>query len=242
MILLLIGLSGCDFFDSLFEKGLTGEELKFKLLETRTDIQEKNIIVKTTIDLGLLVGTITQEGSGVVIAADDTYYYFLTNRHVVDYKGLEPNPKIDIKMTTYYEDEFVPERLVATTDYDLALFRVEKSKLKKSLEPINVEARLDDWLEVGEMVLAVGNPGLTTFNVTFGSYEGKVSLQNVTYRVLRHSATIFEGNSGGALTDVDGNLVGINTWGYEESRNVGFAIGLEEIHDYLDMFEPFSEE
>lgn len=242
LIICLVGLSSCKFFNNLFDDGLSGEELKYKLIETRNEIQEKNIVVKTTIDLGFLLGTVTQEGSGVVIASDETYYYILTNRHVVDYKGSERNPRIEVRMTTYFEDVFVPERLNGSTDYDLALFRVTKTKLKHALEPINITARLEQSLVIGEMVLACGNPGLTTFNVTFGTYEGKVILKDVSYRVLRHNATIFQGNSGGALTDVDGNLIGINTWGYEDSRNAGFAIGLEEIHEFLRMFEPFSGE
>jgi S1-C subfamily serine protease len=240
LLVLMVGLVGCNKIDEIFDDTLSGEELKFKLIETRNRLQKQNIIIKATIDFGLIRGIGTQEGSGVVIASDEVYYYIITNSHVVDYKGTDTYKSITVKMGTYFGDEFEPERLNGSTIYDLALFRVEKAKLTNELEPINIDARYNDILIFGEMVLAVGNPGLTKFNVTFGSYEGTANLKNVSYRVLRHNATIFEGNSGGALTDIDGNLLGINTWGYEERINLGFAIGLDEIHDFLNSFDELS--
>ena len=85
----MVGLVGCNKIDEIFDDTLSGEELKFKLIETRNRLQKQNIIIKATIDFGLIRGIGTQEGSGVVIASDEVYYYIITNSHVVDYKGTD---------------------------------------------------------------------------------------------------------------------------------------------------------
>jgi S1-C subfamily serine protease len=124
------------------------------------------------------------------------------------------------------------------SDFDLALFKVGLTAFKSgTVEPVDTEERVNKVPIYGEMVLACGNPEKTTFNVTFGEYEGKASLEGVDYRVLKHSAIIYYGNSGGALTDVNGDLLGINTWGTDQSMDMGFAIGLTQIHEFLDLFD-----
>jgi S1-C subfamily serine protease len=239
LMLLIINIAGCDVIQSIISQNkMTADEFQNQLMITRNEIQKQNIIVKATIEFGLMGGTNIQEGSGVVIGRDEDYYYILTNSHVVDYTGEHQVRSISVEMTTFYGDIFKPERMTAETDLDLALFKIGLTAFKSgTVEPMDIEERVNKVPIFGEMVLACGNPEQTTFNVTFGEYEGKESLKGVDYRVLKHSAIIYSGNSGGALTDVHGNLLGINTWGTDESIDMGFAIGLTQIHEFLALFE-----
>ena len=88
-------------------------------------------------------------------------------------------------------------------------------------------------MENAEMVLAVGNPSAVNSIVTFGQYLGMVETDDVDFDVIYHSALIYPGNSGGALTDVEGRLIGINTWGVEGEAERSLAVPLEEILAFL---------
>ncbi|MCK7488389.1 MAG: serine protease [Bacillus subtilis] len=58
-------------------------------------------------------------------------------------------------------------------------------------------------------------------------------IENVDFKVIYHTATIHEGSSGGALLDVDGNLLGINTWGSQNSDEDSFAVPVHIIYMFL---------
>ncbi len=140
-------------------------------------------------------------GSGVIISADG---YIVTNNHVV-----ENSEKVYVTLND--KREFQAEVVGTDPSTDLALLKVKEEGLHFILWGDS------DALQVGEWVLAVGNPFNLTSTVTAGivSAKGKnIGIIQDQYRMesfIQTDAAVNRGNSGGALVDIRGNLVGINT-------------------------------
>ena len=152
-------------------------------------------------------------GSGVIISADG---YIVTNNHVV-----EGADEILVKLNDNTEYKGRVIGLDATTD--LALIKVEA----KNLPAIKIGD--SDALKIGEWVLAVGNPFNLTSTVTAGIVSAKArSLgANGVESFIQTDAAINAGNSGGALVNERGELVGINAMLYSQTGSYsgyGFAI------------------
>ncbi len=152
-------------------------------------------------------------GSGVIISADG---YIVTNNHVV--QGAD---EILVKLNDNTEYKGRVIGLDATTD--LALIKVEA----KDLPAITIGN--SDNLKIGEWVLAVGNPFNLTSTVTAGIVSAKArSLgANGVESFIQTDAAINAGNSGGALVNERGELVGINAMLYSQTGSYsgyGFAI------------------
>lgn len=152
-------------------------------------------------------------GSGVIISADG---YIVTNNHVV-----EGADEILVKMNDNTEYKGRVIGLDATTD--LALIKVEAKGL-----PAIAIGNSDD-LKIGQWVLAVGNPFNLTSTVTAGIVSAKArSLgANGVESFIQTDAAINAGNSGGALVNERGELVGINAMLYSQTGSYsgyGFAI------------------
>ncbi|TPG24206.1 trypsin-like peptidase domain-containing protein [Variovorax guangxiensis] len=153
-------------------------------------------------------------GSGVIVSADG---YILTNNHVV-----EGADEIDV---TLNDSRHARGKVIGTDpDTDLAVLKIELDKL-----PAIVLGN-SDALQVGDQVLAIGNPFGVGQTVTSGivSALGRNQLGINTFEnFIQTDAAINPGNSGGALVDVNGNLEGINTAIYSRSggsMGIGFAI------------------
>src|ERR1700704_129251 len=153
-------------------------------------------------------------GSGVIV---NDKGYILTNHHVV-----ESVDQIEVALA---DARKVPARVVGTDpDTDLAVLKIELPRL-----PAITFARADQ-VRVGDVVLAIGNPFGVGQTVTFGivSGLGRTQLGITTFEsFIQTDATIQPGNSGGALVDTNGNLVGINTAIYSQtgaSMGIGYAI------------------
>lgn len=152
-------------------------------------------------------------GSGVIISADG---YIVTNNHVV-----EGADEILVKLNDNTEYKGRVIGLDATTD--LALIKVEA----KNLPAITI-GNSDD-LKIGQWVLAVGNPFNLTSTVTAGIVSAKARSigANGVESFIQTDAAINRGNSGGALVNERGELVGINAMLYSETGSYsgyGFAI------------------
>lgn len=152
-------------------------------------------------------------GSGVIISADG---YIVTNNHVVD--GAD-----ELTVTLNDNREFSARVIGADKTTDLALIKIDA----KNLPAITI-ANSDD-LKVGEWVLAVGNPFNLTNTVTAGIVSAKARTlgQNGVESFIQTDAAINRGNSGGALVNARGELVGINDMLYSETGSYvgyGFAI------------------
>jgi Do/DeqQ family serine protease len=153
-------------------------------------------------------------GSGVIVSPSG---YILTNNHVV-----EGADEIEIQLNDGRKSK---AKVVGTDpDTDLAILKVDLEKL-----PVIVLGN-SDTLQVGDAVLAIGNPFGVGQTVTSGivSALGRNHLGINTFEnFIQTDAAINPGNSGGALVDIQGNLLGINTAIYSRSggnMGIGFAI------------------
>ncbi len=152
-------------------------------------------------------------GSGVIISADG---YIVTNNHVVE--GAD-----ELTVTLNDNREFSARIIGTDKATDLALIKITG----KNLTPINIIS--SDDIKVGEWVLAIGHPFNLRATVTAGIVSAKArSLgANGVEAFIQTDAAINAGNSGGALVNARGELVGINAMLYSQTGNFtgyGFAI------------------
>lgn len=140
-------------------------------------------------------------GSGVIISDKG---YIITNNHVID--------NADEVEVTLYDNEVYQATVVGTDPTtDLALLQIKANNLK-TMAMVN-----SDDVEVGEWVLAVGNPMGLNSTVTAGIVSAKARNININKEkfavesFIQTDAAINPGNSGGALVNLEGNLIGINT-------------------------------
>jgi Do/DeqQ family serine protease len=155
-------------------------------------------------------------GSGVIVTGDG---YVLTNNHVVD-----SAENIEVELTD--GRSFKAKLVGSDKPSDLALLRLEASGLP------SVPLGNSDAVEVGDVVLAVGNPLNVGQTVTMGiiSAKGRSTMRggDGSYEdFLQTDAPINHGNSGGALVNLKGELVGINSQilsGSDGNIGIGFAI------------------
>tara|TARA_Y100000385_G_scaffold240202_1_gene255940 strand:+ start:62 stop:1483 length:1422 start_codon:yes stop_codon:yes gene_type:complete len=140
-------------------------------------------------------------GSGVILTEDG---YIVTNNHVI--KGAKT-----IVVTTSNNDEYEAELIGADPTTDIALLKIEGNALTK------VDVANSDKVRLGQWVLAVGNPFNLTSTVTAGIISAKgrdiniIDEQSAIESFLQTDAAVNPGNSGGALVNTAGELVGINT-------------------------------
>ncbi|MPT51043.1 MULTISPECIES: Do family serine endopeptidase [Delftia] len=163
-------------------------------------------------------------GSGVIISPDG---YILTNNHVVE--GAD-----DIEVTLTDSRQAKAQVIGTDPETDLAVLKIALDKL-----PVIVLGN-SDQIDVGDRVLAIGNPFGVGQTVTSGivSALGRSQLGINTFEnFIQTDAAINPGNSGGALVDVSGNLLGINTAIYSRSggsMGIGFAIPVSTAKLVLD--------
>jgi serine protease Do len=152
-------------------------------------------------------------GSGVIVSEDG---YILSNNHVVENAD-------EIKVALTDEREFTAKVVGRDDKSDIAVLKIDAKKL-----PF---ARLSnsDNIEVGDVVLAIGNPfgvGQTvTMGIVSATGRGNIGLDYEDF--IQTDAAINPGNSGGALVDAEGRLIGINTAILSRSggnHGVGFAV------------------
>jgi Do/DeqQ family serine protease len=152
-------------------------------------------------------------GSGVVVSGDG---YILTNHHVVD--------KADAITVEFADGGTFKARLIGSDEpSDLAVIKIDGTNLK-TLALAN-----SDDVQVGDVVLAVGNPLGVGQTVTMGivSAKGRQTDGDSYQDFIQTDAPINQGNSGGALVDLKGELVGINSQILSPSQGnigIGFAI------------------
>ena len=163
-------------------------------------------------------------GSGVIVSSSG---YILTNNHVV-----EGADEIEVVLN---DTRKTRAKVIGTDpDTDLAILKIDLEKL-----PVIVLGNSDE-LQVGDPVLAIGNPFGVGQTVTGGivSALGRNQLGINTFEnFIQTDAAINPGNSGGALVDVNGNLLGINTAIYSRSggsMGIGFAIPVSTAKQVLE--------
>lgn len=155
-------------------------------------------------------------GSGVILTADGL---IVTNHHVID--GAD---QITVALTD--RREFPAELVLDDEHTDLAVLRIDAA----GEELPHLDLRNSDELEVGDLVLAIGNPFNVGQTVTSGiiSALARTGVGISDYQFfIQTDAAINPGNSGGALVGLDGRLVGVNTAIFSRSggsHGIGFAI------------------
>lgn len=218
------------------------------LMAVREKIRAFNVTVETTLYRtmgGVPVQNVGESvGSGVIFDEDDSYYYALTNYHVItatyNNKTYTPSYTVTDVNGTEYDADYV----LGSEAEDIAVISFTKSSAvadpdsasSVALGKADYSARADNNVCKNEFVLAVGNPSGVANVVTYGLIVGWTYIQNVSYAVINHSALINAGNSGGALCDIDGNLLGLNTWGSTGSDSDNFSIPLSKINQYIEKF------
>lgn len=157
------------------------------------------------------------QGSGVIISKDG---YIVTNRHVI-----EQAEKVDVVLNdgTTYAAEYIG----SNSQVDIAVLKITPDQDKPL---VAITPGDSDGIRVGELVLAIGAPFSLSSTVTQGivSQKGRASDLLPIVDFIQTSAAINPGNSGGALVDIEGRLVGINTYiqtaGSSGSIGIGFAV------------------
>lgn len=191
--------------------------------------------------------TATAEGSGVIIKEDG---YILTNNHIVNTSSSSSFYEVGKanKVTVYlYNDETPYEATIVGTDEqtDLAVLKIDKTEL--------TAATLGDSnnVKVGEFAMAIGNPLGMQSSVSSGMISAvnrKVTSDNKTYTLIQTDAAINSGNSGGALVNAKGEVIGINTLKMSGSgiEGMGFAIPInstktiyEQLIQYNKVKRPY---
>ncbi|MET3683854.1 serine protease Do [Alkalibacillus flavidus] len=178
-------------------------------------------------------------GSGVVYKQEDGSAYVVTNHHVIE--------GADAVEIVFPDETQVEAEIVGSDMYtDLAVLRVDDEHVSQVIELGD-----SDSLEVGEPVVAIGNPLGLKFagSVTQGVVSGKDRLipvdldengtQDWQMEVLQTDAAINPGNSGGALVNMDGRLIGINSMKISSAQleGLGFAIPINSAKPIMDELE-----
>jgi serine protease Do len=163
-------------------------------------------------------------GSGFVI---DREGYIMTNNHVI-----EGASEIRVRLST--EREFEAEVVGRDSKTDLALIKI------KSFQDLPVEELGDsDKLEIGEWVMAIGNPFGLSHTVTVGivSAKGRVIGSGPYDDFIQTDASINPGNSGGPLFNMNGEVVGINTAIVATGHGIGFAIPINAAKEIIPQLK-----
>jgi serine protease Do len=161
--------------------------------------------------------TETVQGTGFFVSQDG---YILTNNHLV---GTDKNEEVTSITVTLSTGEELKAKVIGTDpDTDVAVIKIEGEGHKY------IELADSDALEVGEWVIAIGNPFGLSHTVTAGIVSAKgrnVALNNYD-NFIQTDAAINRGNSGGPLLNLDGKAVGINSAIFGPMGNIGIGLAI----------------
>lgn len=203
------------------------------------------ITSKTLVKSGLFGPYYNQEqysegaGSGIIVSKNDTELLILTNNHVIE--GAE-------ELSVQFVNEKNVDATVkgASERKDVAVIAVKLSDLdNETIEAIKIASLGDsNLLKVGNGIIAIGNALGYGQSVTTGvvsAVNREVAMDNATTKMIQIDAAINGGNSGGALLNSAGEVVGINSAKYSSSgsstsasiEGMGFAIPITDIKDLI---------
>ena len=177
-------------------------------------------------------------GSGVIISDDG---YILTNNHIIDSSSssndfYEISSANKVLVYLYGKDEPVEAKIIgADSVTDLAILKIEADDLTPA------ELGDSDSIKVGEFAMAIGNPLNMSNTVTSGIISGLnreiTDTDGTSYTLIQTDAAINAGNSGGALVNADGKVIGINTMKLAGTgiEGMGFAIPINSTVDITDQ-------
>ena len=189
--------------------------------------------------------TATATGSGIIISEDG---YILTNNHVVSSSSSSSNSSnyqvseaSKLTVTLFNDDTDYEAKIVGKDEQtDLAVIKIEKSGLSKA------EFADSDSIKVGEFAMAVGNPIGMQSSVTCGIVSAVnrqvTDSDGKQYTLIQTDAAINSGNSGGALVNSEGKVIGINTLKLSGTgiEGMGFAIPINSTTDITSQLIQYS--
>ena len=163
-------------------------------------------------------------GSGFIVSQDG---YILTNNHMVEKAD-------EVTVTLLDKEEFKAKIIGTDPKIDIALIKIDA---KKKLP--HVALGDSDRLEVGEWVVAIGNPFGLGHTVTAGivSAKGRIIGSGPYDDYIQTDASINFGNSGGPLFNLKGEVIGINTAIIQGGQGIGFAIPIQLAKSVLEQLK-----
>jgi len=178
-------------------------------------------------------------GSGIIISKSDDKLYILTNNHVV-----EASSELIVQ---FINEKSVDATIVGTSERkDLAVISIPLSDLDDdTIDSIKIATiGSSDELKVGNGIIAIGNALGYGQSVTTGvvsALNREITIDDYTYKMIQIDAAINGGNSGGALLNSKGEVVGINSAKYSSSgtyssasiEGMGFAIPISDVEDLI---------
>ena len=170
-------------------------------------------------------------GSGFILTPDG---YIVTNYHVV-------GDADTVKVTLYNGDTYDAQYIGGDEDYDIAVIKIDAANLP------NLTLGNSDSLNVGDHVLAIGNPlGELTFSMSQGivsSCDRAINVDGTPFNMIQVDCSINPGNSGGPLVNLYGEVVGIvsakySTYSSTTVEGLGFAIPISDVRSIItDIME-----
>ncbi len=178
-------------------------------------------------------------GSGIIVSEDG---YIVTNNHVISsesssYYAITEATRI--KVNLYNDTESYEATVVGTDTYtDLAVLKIEKTGLNPATLADSTEVK------VGEFVMAVGNPLGMDYSVTSGivsAINREIENEGTIFTAIQTDAAINSGNSGGALVNSNGEVIGINTMKFagDGIEGIGFAIPISSATSVIEQLIEF---
>lgn len=229
---LLILLTGCSNIDEEQLKEEIKNELKEEIIFNPDIFNEHLILISSNIDkwtvsIEVIQGDSTVIGSGLLYSKIDNEYLIVTNEHVVRYAD-------SIEIYLPYKDIYISANVVSTdATLDLAILSIS------SLTDLEVYEIKDIEYQIGEFVLACGT-------ATSQEYANSITLgiiSNIDDNIIQHDASINNGNSGGPLFNLNGELIGINVSKINTTyigntqvfvEGIGFSIGVKSVILFLN--------
>lgn len=181
----------------------------------------------------------TGAGSGIIVSKSDTELLILTNKHVI-----EDAEQLSVK---FIDDKSVDATVKgASTSKDIAIISIKLSSIdKETLNKIKIATIGNSKeLKVGQGVIAIGNALGYGQSVTVGvisALDREVTIDNSSTNMIQIDAAINGGNSGGALLNSKGEVIGINSAKFSSSaysssasiEGMGFAIPISDVEELI---------
>ena len=242
LLLVLVSCTESNPSGSISDDKINLDDVREQINYANTDLVKGLIHVKTTSYNTGILGNITtyssKGGTGVIFYEDEFFYYYITNNHVtyiedgfnhVSYEGYD-----------CYCEKYESTLLFNDANYDLSIL-----KMKKGTKSLHVFKRAQTNPSPEDIIISMGHPNNVINVVTIGYIEnyqgltivdGDPVLSNVTFPIIKHNAPTDSGSSGGALINLNYELVGINYACLEKDDKfiASYSVPIEKVNEFLN--------